>query len=245
MKSKAEILLILATFISKEIYGLVKKEGPKFWANCQKWLNGKTIAIIGATASGKNSMFSQLQKESPPAEYMQTKAAEKVKSFKINRSIGNDCTVNFKCKNSFNIPGESDERIRSWKQACEKADFIFYLIDLEKLRNYEDVTLERIKEDFKWLGGNVSQFKPGKKIYILLNKIDKIEIDLKNDDLKGHLIKLVENESEKIMNMAKFALSVNSSALSGISPITMLDEDIFNIFFDAAIVEMYRTRDDK
>lgn len=145
---------------------------PEFYKKIKSWWNGKTIAIIGATASGKNSMFSRLRKEPIPAEHIQTRGAEKVTDFKVSWPLPNGEHVDFKCKRSINIGGEIDERERYWLQACQGADVIFYLIDAEKLLKFPPATIKRFHDDMCWLVTKFRHFKPSVTIHLLLNKID-------------------------------------------------------------------------
>ncbi|WP_283627362.1 GTPase domain-containing protein [Shewanella baltica] len=207
-----------------------------------KWWNGKTIAVIGATAAGKNSFYDCLLEKNPPKEYIQTRGMEKVDSFTVTRNIQDLGAIELRCKRSVNVGGEVDERIRYWLQACNDADFIFYLVDMERLNDpdFHDTYQSRIGDDLKWLGANLSKFKEGCKVHLLLNKIDKV---LEIPSLVNNRREFIENELNKhIENMESRAKSIfdrNASTLSGVSPMCMVDSDLFNCLFDGVLASIY------
>ncbi len=207
-----------------------------------EWWNGKTIAIIGATASGKNSFYDRLLEKEPPKEHIQTRGVEKVDSFTVKRNVSSLGAVELRCKRSVNVGGEIDERMRYWPQACSNADFIFYLVDMERLN---DPTLregcqKRIREDLQWLGANLSKFKAGVKVHLLLNKIDKVlEIPSHVDNRNAFIESELNRYLEEMDNMAKSTFDKNALALSGISPMCMVDSDLFNSLFDGVLTHIY------
>ena len=204
------------------------------------WWQGKTIAIIGATASGKNSMFSRLRNEEPPTEHVQTRGTDKVKSFKVRRNYPEIGEITFTCRHAINVGGETDERDRFWAQACTNADFIFYLVDMERLKRDSIGYINRIKEDLRWLSSNANEFKHDRKIHILLNKVDlTAQIPQDADDHKKYIVESVKDETTTIESIATNILDRNASILSGVSPISMKDKILFNAFFNDALRDIY------
>lgn len=246
MKEKLlfESLKLIAGIFIREGFKICAEVVPQRISKLVSWWQGKTIAVIGATASGKNSMFRQLAGAEPPKEHIQTRGAEKVDSFKVRRSVGSDHDIEFWCRNAVNIGGEIDERERYWRQSCEDADFIFYLVDLQRYRVDKDAAQKRIRADFKWLARNISTMKSGRKVYVLLNKID-LCIDGYDDidDIKAYLLSAVKEECQELRTMLLAAFGDNAGAFSGISPISMMDPGIFNQFFDAALMDIYFGRE--
>src|SRR5690606_485465 len=166
----------------------------------------------------------------------------KVHSFTVKRNIQGLGTIELRCKRSVNVGGEVDERIRFWSEACNDADFIFYLVDMERLNNPEhhDTYHSRIGDDLKWLGANLSKFKQGCKVHLLLNKIDRV---LEIPSLVDNRREFIENELNRhIVEMesrAKSILDRNAATLSGVSPICMVDRDLFNCLFDGVLASIY------
>ncbi len=163
-------------------------------------------------------------------------------SFTVTRNIQDLGAIELRCKRSVNVGGEVDERIRYWLQACNDADFIFYLVDMERLNDpdFHDTYQSRIGDDLKWLGANLSKFKEGCKVHLLLNKIDKV---LEIPSLVNNRREFIENELNKhIENMESRAKSIfdrNASTLSGVSPMCMVDSDLFNCLFDGVLASIY------
>ncbi|MGX2951131.1 GTPase, partial [Ursidibacter sp. B-7004-1] len=106
---------------------------PLWFEQLKNWWNGKNIAILGATATGKNSLFNRLCGYDINTDYEQTRGTEKIKNFKFTYKISHSDfsgIIELKCKNSTNTGGEIDERDRYWFDIASKADIIFYLIDI-------------------------------------------------------------------------------------------------------------------
>lgn len=205
----------------------------------KKWWTGKAIAIIGPTASGKNSMFSRLRKEPVPAEHIQTRGAEKVVDFKISWPLPQGDSVDFYCRRSINIGGEIDERERYWLQACEGADVIFYLLDGEKLQKARDATLERFRDDMHWLVTHFRHFKPSVTIHLLLNKIDVTMGSYPySPSAFDSIAKLVDAMEEE----AKACLGDYFQRVTGVTPISMSDEHLFGKYFSGALTAIAELR---
>lgn len=218
------------------------KEAPGAVKNFMRWWNGKTIAVIGATASGKNSFYDCLLEKDPPKEHIQTRGTEKVDSFTVKRNIPGHDTIELRCKRSVNVGGEVDERIRTWSKACSDADFIFYLVDMERLNNPDihDTYHSRIRDDLQWLGSNLSQFKEGRKVHLLLNKVDKVlEISSFVDNRREFIESELNKHIADMENRAKTIFDQNASTLSGVSPMCMVDTDLFNCLFDGVLASIY------
>lgn len=190
--------------------------------NLVKFWKGKSIAIIGPTASGKDHMYSNLRNEDPPKEYNNTQVSEKKETFDIIWPLPDAPDVEFKCRKSMNVGGEIEQRERFWLQACENADIIFYLVDVEKLRDNKENTFKRIREDFKWLGSNMKNFKPSAKIHILLNKIDIFTNGADPDEIEDIIKENTLENVETISASAQKILKDNYGKLSGFTPISMV-----------------------
>lgn len=249
---KAKIILALIAALAKPVFELLKdlgskgidqaKKAPGIMKSFLDWWNGKTIAIIGATASGKNSFYDCLLDKEPPKEHIQTRGMEKVESFTVKRNFQSLGVVELRCKRSVNVGGEVDERIRYWHHACYDANFIFYLVDMERLndRDLNDAYNSRIGDDLKWLDSNLSKFKAGCKVHLLLNKIDKVlEIPFLVDNRREFIKSELNKHLVEIENRAKSIFGINAAVLCGVSPICMLDRDLFNCLFDGALASIY------
>lgn len=230
----SKIIIPVLISCGKDIF----KAAPEKFRELADWWQGKNIAIIGPTASGKNSMFSRLKRESPPPEHIQTRGAEKVGSFKFKWLVDGE-KVEFNCRKSINVGGEIDERERNWADACKDADAIFYLVDIKNLLSDKDTTIARIRQDFLWLAKNINDFKCGVVIHVLLNKIDEIEFPGNIEDKKQYLLNEIEGESTLIQELAKKILGPRGDLIVGISPISMADDFLFDQFFVGALKKVF------
>lgn len=212
---------------------------PEILNDLKNYWTGKSIAIIGPTASGKDHMFHNLRNEDPPEEYVRTEASEKIKTFKIKWPLPDDIIINFRCRKSINVGGEIDQRDRFWLQACKNADVIYYLVDVEKLRDKKEITLKRIRDDLKWLGSNIKNFKPSTKIHFLFNKIDIYTNGTDPDELEDIIKENISKSVETVSKYAQKILKDNYKRSTGFTPISMVDEYLFNTYFTIALQQIY------
>lgn len=209
---------------------------PDIFKELVHWWNGKSIAIIGPTASGKNSFFNKLRGDIAPAEHIQTRGAENVKTFSFSWPLPNKSEVKFKCKNSINVGGEIDERERYWLQSCKEADVIFYLIDFDKLTNNTEDTIRRIKTDFKWIASNIPKFKKESSLFIVINKMDLIfDGYVDPSSIESELTSALSTHLERLDDATKKTLGVYTGRISGLGPMSMIDSHIFSICFTSAL----------
>jgi len=209
---------------------------PGIYKELVHWWNGKSIAIIGPTASGKNSFFNKLRGGIVPTEHIQTRGAENIKTFDFSWPLPNKTEVKFKCKNSINVGGEIDERERYWLQSCKEADVIFYLIDFDKLKNNTEDTIHRIKSDFKWIASNIPKFKKESSLFIVINKMDLIfDGYVDPSTIERELTSALSTHLEKLDEATKKTLGAYTSKISGLGPMSMIDSHIFSICFTSAL----------
>lgn len=204
------------------------KEIPEAFRRVKAWWTGKTIAIIGPTASGKNSMFSRLRKDPIPTEHIQTRGAEKIADFKVSWPLPEGGNVDFNCRRSLNVGGEIDERERYWLQTCEGADVIFYLLDSVKLQETQAATLTRFRDDMRWLVTNFRHFKSSVTIHLLLNKID---VSLGPYPHSSPALNSMKELVDTMEKEAKQTLEGYFQRVTGVTPISMSDEHLFNKYF--------------
>ena len=72
------------------------------------WWSGKKIAVIGPTASGKDSFLARLQNKEIPEVHSNSAMGEKIKSFKVNLALSDRQVIDITCKGMVNIGGEAD-----------------------------------------------------------------------------------------------------------------------------------------
>lgn len=233
-------MTIVAAFAKEAVEMLV--EG---WGKVKDWWNGKTIAIIGPTASGKNSMFNKLRKIPAPIEHIQTRGAEQVGKFEINWALPDSTKVSMTCKKSINVGGEVDERERYWLQSCNNADVIFYLVDGKKLLDEEGKTLKRIRDDLKWIAKNFNSFKPDVVLHLLINKID-VAMDYDDKEaFREHVVQKFSSGMSGIEKSLDVVLGKIRARVAGVSPISMMDDYLFSTYFSDALqsIQEFKTKE--
>lgn len=146
------------------------------------WWSGKKIAVIGPTASGKDSFLARLQNREIPDTHTSSPMGEKVTSFKVKLALGHGQTIDIACKGVINTGGETEFRDApsGWRVVCEDADVIFYVMTIEDLAKKRFQRGGRIQRDLEWLFAILPHIGTRALVHILINKID-LEIESHTD----------------------------------------------------------------
>lgn len=236
--------------IAKDYMKDYVKKSPELFSKLKKWFYGKNIGILGATASGKNSFFNRLKGKDLDAQYAQTRGTEKVETFEISYRLSENDYIKFKCKNAVNVGGETDEKDRYWSDIAKSADILFYLIDIEKIEQQNEIYIERLRDDLFWLRSHNSQMKPNSKLYLILNKIDVLVGDYKtSEDYENHISESIKHSRHLIENIVKNIFENTNKTdfnfISGIYPISMKDKYLFDKYFFHIISDIYNKESEK
>jgi hypothetical protein len=91
------------------------------------WWSGKKIAVIGPTASGKDSFLARLRNKEIPDVHSNSAMGEKIKSFKVKLALSDRRVIDITCKGMVNIGGEADYRDMpsGWLSVCKDANVVF------------------------------------------------------------------------------------------------------------------------
>ncbi len=146
------------------------------------WWSGKKIAVIGPTASGKDSFLARLQNQEIPRTHSNSTMGEIVKSFPVKLALSTRQVIDITCNGVINIGGETDYRDdpSGWLAVCRDADVVFYMMTVNDLAQKKFLKGRRIRQDLDWLLSAMPHLKPGALIHILINKID-LEIESHTD----------------------------------------------------------------
>lgn len=228
------VFAALTSVVIENIPGLAKKVAD--------WWHGKSLAVIGPTASGKNTLFHKLQHQTPPVDHIQTRGAEAIETFKVNWPMPDRSTVEFRCKGSINVGGEVDERERYWLQTCKSADVIFYLIDVIKLTEAPEETLARIKSDLKWLVTNLRHFKSSSCIHILINKIDVLVENIEPDEVADKIQEKIGPIIDNLKTLIDRIMQGHHGRVSGVGAISLTDDHLFGLLFTGALMDVTKAQ---
>jgi hypothetical protein len=224
--------LLLASFpgIEKHFVRLVK--------GALAWWSGKKIAVIGPTASGKDSFLARLQNRVIPQVHSNSPMGEKVNSFKVKLALSRHQVVDITCKGVINIGGETDYRDApsGWLAVCKDADVVFYVMTVNDLSEKRFLKGKRIREDLDWLLTALPHIKPGALIHILINKIDE-EIESHTDyrALAEELAKELHALDETVNNV----LHPYEAAYTGATLISMKNKQIYTRAINDALRSVY------
>jgi hypothetical protein len=230
------LLLASAPGIEKHVTRLVK--------GALDWWSGKKIAVIGSTASGKDSFLARLQNQEIPQVHANSAMGEKVKSFPVKLALSNHRVVDITCKGVINIGGEIDYRDAptGWLSVCRDADVVFYIMTVDDLARKRFLKDRRIRQDLDWLLTALPHLKAGALIHILINKVDgQIE---SHTDYQALAQKLAQNLVQ-LDKTVRTVLHPYESRYTGATLISMKNKQIYtraiNIVFRAVYSAFHET----
>jgi hypothetical protein len=188
-----QVFLTLASLAgtNKHVLRLVKR--------VRTWWSGKKIAVIGPTASGKDSFLARLQNKEIPEIHTNSPIGEKVKSFRVRLVLSHHQVIDISCRGVINIGGETDYRDApgGWMTVCKDADVVFYIMTIDDLMARRFKRGGRIRDDLDWLLTVIPHLKKTVLIHILVNKVDEhieshIDYPRLAEEVEAHLSALHE-----------------------------------------------------
>ena len=202
------------------------------------WWSGKKIAVIGPTASGKDSFLARLQNREIPEVHANSPMGEKVKSFRVKLALSNRQLIDITCKGVINIGGEADFRDTpsGWLATCKDADVVFYVMTVNDLSEKKYRKGRRIRQDLDWLLTALPHLKRSALIHILINKIDEeIESHTDYQELAGKLAK----ELRALDRTVNTVLFPYEGRYTGATLISMKNKQIYTRAISEALRSVY------
>jgi len=168
--------LLLATFSGTQ------RQVSRAVRGVRSWWSGKKIAVIGPTASGKDSFLARLRDREIPELHASSPIGEKVKSFKVKLALSHGQAIDISCKGVINTGGDPEFRddAAGWRAVCQDADVIFYVMTIEDLARKRFQRGRRVRDDLEWLFTVLPHVRAGALVHILVNKVD-LEIESHTD----------------------------------------------------------------
>ena len=232
MLTTFRVFLLLTSFpgVGEHLVRLVK--------GALDWWSGKKIAVIGPTASGKDSFLARLQNQEIPQIHTNSPMGEKIKSFDVKLALSNRQVIDITCKGVINIGGETDYRDApsGWLSVCKDADVVFYMMTVNDLSGKRFLKGRRIRQDLDWLQSALPHLKQGVLIHILINKIDeKIESHTDYQALAEELAQ----ELGALDRTVKNVLHPYEVRYTGATLISMKDKQIYTRAINIALRSVY------
>ena len=232
MLTTFRVFLLLTSFpgVGEHLIRLVK--------GVLDWWEGKKIAVIGPTASGKDSFLARLQNREIPEIHSNSPMGEKIKSFDVKLALSNRRVVDITCRGVINIGGETDYRDApsGWLSVCKDADVIFYMMTVNDLSARRFLKGRRIRQDFDWLQSALPHLKQGALIHILINKIDeKIE---SHTDYRA-LAEELAQELGALDRTVRTVLHPYEARYTGATLISMKDKPIYTHAINIVLRSVY------
>lgn len=209
---------------------LAKEYSPEIMKAIRGWWSNKTLAIIGPTACGKDSLLARLQGKPVPKQHINTGAPEEVKAYEINYSLDGGEEVSFKANKTLNVGGEENDREDYWADVCKGADVIFYMVDAQRLRDEHNSFMRRIQQDMRWLAAEGLN-NPNAKLIIVLNKFDLLLDGKEPENLEDAFLNLGAPLATEVQNIAIKELKAKAECLKGVMPLSTTDGYLFSQLF--------------
>ena len=232
MLTTFRVFLLLTSFpgVGEHIVRLVK--------GALEWWSGKKIAVIGPTASGKDSFLARLQNREIPEIHSNSPMGEKIKSFDVKLALSNRQVVDITCKGVINIGGETDYRDApsGWLSVCKDADVVFYMMTVNDLSAKRFFKGRRIRQDLDWLQRALPHLKQGALIHILINKIDE-QIESHTD--YRALAEELAQELAALDRTVRNVLHPYEARYTGATLISMKDRQIYTHAINIVLRSVY------
>ena len=202
------------------------------------WWSGKKIAVIGPTASGKDSFLARLRNKEMPEVHSNSAMGEKIKSFKVKLALSDRRVIDITCKGMVNIGGEADYRDMpsGWPSVCKDANVVFYMMTVEDLSAKRFLRGRRIRQDLDWLLTALPELKRDTLIHILINKIDK-KIESHTD--YWALAAELEKELSALNKTVNEVLHPYEARYTGATLISMKNKQIYTCAINYALRSVY------
>ena len=232
MLTTFRVFLLLTSFpgVGEHIVRLVK--------GALEWWSGKKIAVIGPTASGKDSFLARLQNREIPEIHSNSPMGEKIRSFDVKLALSNRQVVDITCKGVINIGGETDYRDApsGWLSVCKDADVVFYMMTVNDLSAKRFFKGRRIRQDLDWLQRALPHLKQGALIHILINKIDE-QIESHTD--YRALAEELAQELAALDRTVRNVLHPYEARYTGATLISMKDKQIYTRAINIVLGSVY------
>ena len=224
------LLLLSAPGIDKHLTRLAKA--------ALEWWSGKKIAVIGPTASGKDSFLARLQNREIPQVHTNSPMGEIVRSFPVKLALSSRQVIDITCKGVINIGGETDYRDApsGWLAVCRDADVVFYIMTVDDLAGKRFLKGRRVRQDFDWLLTAMPHLKPTALIHILINKIDQ-QIESHTD--YQALAERLAQELRTLDRTVRAVLEPYEGRYTGATLISMKNKQIYTRAINIALRAVY------
>ena len=225
-------------FLLLAAYPGMRKRVARLVKGARDWWSGKKIAVIGPTASGKDSLLARLQNREIPEVHANSPTGERVKSFRVKLALSHHHIIDITCKGVINIGGETDYRDTpsGWLSACKGADVLFYMMTIDDLTQKRFLRGRRIREDLDWLLTALPHLKQGALIHILINKIDE-EI-ASHTDYRALAEELAE-DLRALHETVRKVLHPYEARYTGATLISMRNKQIYTLAINDALRSVY------
>lgn len=202
------------------------------------WWWGRKIAVIGPTASGKDSFLARLRNQEIPQVHSNSTMGETIKSFRVRLALSDRQVIDITCKGVINIGGETDYRDTpsGWLSVCMDADVVFYVMTVNDLSRKRFFKGRRIRQDLDWLLTAMPHLKHGALIHILINKIDE-EIESHTD--YRALAEDLEKELNALDKTVCKVLHPYEDRYTGATLISMKNKQIYTRAINNALRSVY------
>jgi GTPase SAR1 family protein len=226
------VFLLLASVpgIRKHVSRLVK--------GAIDWWSGKKIAVIGPTASGKDSFLARLQNREIPRVHSNSPMGERVNSFRVKLALSHRQAINITCKGVINIGGETDYRDApsGWLSVCRDADVVFYMMTVKDLSKKTFLKSKRVRSDLDWLLTALPHLKRDALIHILINKVDE-EIESHTD--YPALARELAEELRALDKTVNHVLHPYEARYTGATLISMKNKQIYTLAIHDVLRSVY------
>lgn len=129
--------------------------------------DGKRIAVLGSREVGKSTLFEflQNQKIDLSKKYEQTRSVRKIDNIEVNID-----GASLRISTSYDVGGGEISHL-SWVDQIKESDYIFYLLDANKVMKSDKIHISEIKKDMAAIQKQIASHA-NKRIFLIATKSD-------------------------------------------------------------------------
>ncbi|MFB6348357.1 GTPase domain-containing protein [Moraxella sp. ZJ142] len=136
------------------------------WFVASQW-SGKHIAVLGGRGVGKTTFIEYLKTKRIRSDYHQTATVDKYEAMKV-RIEG----ITLYISSGYDVSGAKGNH-EEWRKQIEKADIVFYLLDINKVLRKDERYIKNTEQDLDEIKDSIARRQEKMTVFLIANHADE------------------------------------------------------------------------